>query len=492
VNDADEKALRSAARTSAPPTVAFAERTDVGRRRDENQDAVAHADFEPCSLFVVCDGMGGHAGGSTASRLAADTILATFATADPDLPHRERLERAILAANKAVFQAARSDRALKGMGTTAVTLLLDPDEGTARIAHVGDSRAYLVHAGAISQITRDHSMVQEMVERNLIRAEEAQNHPDANKILRALGIAKDVEVEVRRDPVPYVAGDLLVLCSDGLSDLVGASEILEVAGSSPPAQAAGQLVDLANARGGHDNITVMIVRFQTTAESREAATIVKTMQLTAHEAVAGPPAVAVPPQAGPKGTLLSTPAREPARAGGSSGTARLAPLPEPSVAGAPGPAAAPPAGAGPSIPQPPPVHRSADPRSRLPIVVGIALAAIGLAILVVFLWNERRPQHHTPMLVDDLVEGGAPGSPRTTLIDEDDDGQPDPLITPSPPLEAEAPSAAAPTWWPKDDAGARPPELADCDRAKRAKERGLPPAGVAHLEERCRAAGGTP
>ena len=111
-------------------------------------------------------------------------------------------------------------------------------------------------------------MVQEMVDRNLIRAEDAAKHPDANKILRALGIAKDVEVDVRPEPIAYVAGDVFILCSDGLSDLVEPAEILQIAGSHPPAQAAGQLVDLANARGGHDNITVLIVRMKGSAPPR--------------------------------------------------------------------------------------------------------------------------------------------------------------------------------------------------------------------------------
>jgi serine/threonine protein phosphatase PrpC len=261
VNDADEKALRSAARTSAPPTVAFAERTDVGRRRDENQDAVAHADFEPCSLFVVCDGMGGHAGGSTASRLAADTILATFATADPDLPHRERLERAILAANKAVFQAARSDRALKGMGTTAVTLLLDPDEGTARIAHVGDSRAYLARDGQLRRLTRDHTMVQQMVDDGLLTHQQAAGHPHGNVISRSLGGGRTVDVEHVEPPLELQAGDLFLLCTDGLTGPVPEPEIAEILWGNKPKAAAAALVARANAAGGEDNVSVQVIRF---------------------------------------------------------------------------------------------------------------------------------------------------------------------------------------------------------------------------------------
>ena len=103
-------------------------------------------------------------------------------------------------------------------------------------------------------------MVQEMVDRNIIKAEDAASHPDANKIMRALGIAKEVEVDLRSEPIAYTAGDVFVLCSDGLSDLVGASEILDLAGSRSAAQASGQLVDLANARGGHDNITALLMR----------------------------------------------------------------------------------------------------------------------------------------------------------------------------------------------------------------------------------------
>src|SRR5690606_32756792 len=112
-------------------------------------------------------------------------------------------------------------------GSTVVAVLVH--EGGAEVAHVGDSRLYLVHAGAISQVTKDHSMVQQMVDHNLIRAEDAAKHPDANKILRALGIAKEVEVEVRPEPVAYAAGDVFVLCSDGLSDLVEPAEILQIA-----------------------------------------------------------------------------------------------------------------------------------------------------------------------------------------------------------------------------------------------------------------------
>jgi hypothetical protein len=134
-------------------------------------------------------------------------------------------------------------------------------DGT-EIAHVGDSRGYLIHGSEIFQVTKVHSMVQKLVDAQVLTPEQAAVHPEANRILRALGTAPEVDVEVRAQSISYVAGDAVVLCSDGLSDLVEPHEILRIATSAPAPQAAGQLVDLANARGGHDNISVMILRPQ--------------------------------------------------------------------------------------------------------------------------------------------------------------------------------------------------------------------------------------
>jgi protein phosphatase len=230
------------------PAAEIAVRTDPGRDPDKqvNEDSSFCKETSHGLLAVVCDGMGGHAGGKEASELAIQTIVEIVDAAPAATPPGAALKRAIEEANIRVWQMPTAEAGFRP-GSTVVAALAH-EEG-AEIAHVGDSRLYLVHAGAISQVTRDHSMVQEMVDRNLIRAEDAPKHPDANKILRALGIAKEVEVDLRAEPLLYTAGDILVLCSDGLSDLVEPADILEIAGSHPPAQAAGRLVDLAHARG---------------------------------------------------------------------------------------------------------------------------------------------------------------------------------------------------------------------------------------------------
>src|SRR5262245_33708660 len=267
------------------PAAEIAVRTDPGRDPDKqvNEDNAVYRETAHGWLVVVCDGMGGHAGGREASELAISTIVEIIDAAPAATSPAVALKRAIDEANIRVW-AMHTAEAGHRPGSTGVAILIH--DGGAEVAHVGDSRLYLVHAGAISQVTRDHSMVQELVDRNLIRPEEAAKHPDSNKILRALGIAKEVEVDVRSEPVPYVTGDVFILCSDGLSDLVEPADILDIAGSQPPAQAAGQLVDLANARGGHDNITAMVVLMRTSSRAKESAgyrPIAKTIPLTAHQ-----------------------------------------------------------------------------------------------------------------------------------------------------------------------------------------------------------------
>jgi protein phosphatase len=141
----------------------------------------------------------------------------------------------------------------------------------AEVAHVGDSRAYLVEHGQIFRLTRDHSIVQELVDRGLLAPERAAHHPEANRITRALGMAPEVSAELLQQPVHQVAGDAFVLCSDGLCDLVADGEILGIVGAEPPAQAVAKLVDMANARGGHDNVTVVVLRARETATAAATA-----------------------------------------------------------------------------------------------------------------------------------------------------------------------------------------------------------------------------
>jgi PPM family protein phosphatase len=466
------------------PAVELAVRTDAGRDPDKivNEDAATHADTRLGVLAVVCDGMGGHAGGKEASELAIKTI-AEIVGAAPDVtrPH-DALKVAIEEANRRVWSMPTSESGYHP-GSTVVAILAHA--AGAEIAHVGDSRIYLIHGGAITQVTKDHSMVQEMVDRNIIKAEDAASHPDANKIMRALGIAKDVEVDVRPEPIPFVAGDVFILCSDGLSDLVSAAEILDIAGSRPAAQAAGQLVDLANARGGHDNITAMIVRMKGSATKGETSPVLaKTMPLTAHE----PPLGAIPdPRAPPEGAPRGT---------GTVLTAPLLPSSSPSLtAAAAPPAGAPPAGApmaaAPShvssqqpaiaIPPAPPPPPSARGVSKVPLFAGLALALVALGIAGAFLWAQNQPQHHNvPLVPTDAAKPPAPP--------EEDASTASPEVTLSPVLAP--PSGVKVPWWKDPDAATPTGELRECVQARWRKDAGRPPADYEALEAKCRAAGG--
>jgi PPM family protein phosphatase len=247
------------------PAVEYAERSDPGRdpTKQVNEDACGHRETRLGHLCVVCDGMGGHAAGREAAELALATIFETFEHAPEGATSPAVLRSAIEEASRRVFAMPTVEVSLGRPGSTVVAILMHA-HGT-EVAHVGDSRAYLVHEGQIFRVTRDHSIVQEMVDRGLLTPQQAAQHPDANRITRALGMAPEVEAELRPQPLEHVTGDAFVLCSDGLSDLVEDAEILAAVDGVPAAQAAGKLVDIANARGGHDNITVLVLRARSTA-----------------------------------------------------------------------------------------------------------------------------------------------------------------------------------------------------------------------------------
>jgi protein phosphatase len=263
----------------ALPAVEYAERSDPGRDPDKqvNEDACGRRETRFGHLCVVCDGMGGHAAGREAAELALAAIFETFDQTPDGTPPAVVLRSAVEEASRRIHAMRTSEIALGRPGSTAVALLMHA--GGTEVAHVGDSRAYLVHEGQISRLTRDHSMVQEMVDRGLLTPQQATNHPDANRITRALGMAEEVDVEVRPTPVLHVPGDAFVLCSDGLSDLVEDAEILDIVGSEPAAQAVGKLIDLANARGGHDNVTVIVLRAREGALA-SASTVAPTVAQT--------------------------------------------------------------------------------------------------------------------------------------------------------------------------------------------------------------------
>ena len=230
--------------------------TNVGRVREANQDACAEfLTADGMRLLVVADGMGGHAGGEVASKTAIDAIGETFQNgggSDPEDLLREALE----AANATVYKMGSEVPDLFGMGTTGVALLVTAS-GAAWVAHVGDSRAYLLHDGELEAITADHSWVAEEVRQGRLTPEEAEVHPKRNALIRSLGVDSEVQVEVNQ--IEIASGDRLLLCSDGLWGEVDDQTIAAVLASEDPKDSVQTLVALANEAGGHDNVTVQIL-----------------------------------------------------------------------------------------------------------------------------------------------------------------------------------------------------------------------------------------
>jgi PPM family protein phosphatase len=223
--------------------------TDVGRVRDGNEDGFLD-EARRLNLVAVADGMGGHRGGEVASATALAALHQAMASGQP-------LRDAIEGANDAVLEKSGSNRQLQGMGTTLTAGTLGND-GTMLIGHVGDSRAYLLRDGELNQITKDHSLVEEMVRGGELTPEQAESHPQRSIITRALGIDPTVDVDVY--PVDVRPGDRILLCSDGLTTMLRADEIEEILADEPDAEHAAQrLVDAANAAGGEDNITALVV-----------------------------------------------------------------------------------------------------------------------------------------------------------------------------------------------------------------------------------------
>jgi len=258
--------------SAADPVEAFpfevAGVSDPGRKRDSNQDSFVNLRGPTGTLLFVADGMGGHAGGQEASRLAVQAATKVFEDASPRLGTPAGVLRRLLqAAHKAIHDAAAEDEELSDMGSTGVAALLRP-EG-AYVAHTGDSRAYLLRRGGLTQLTRDHTIVQCMQDDGLISPEQARQHPERNALAHCLGKKERVEVDIHSSPVPLEAGDRILLCSDGLYDVVAGDEIGRIGVEGSVQDACQRLVDLANERGGPDNVTVCIAA---TAEGTAGAT----------------------------------------------------------------------------------------------------------------------------------------------------------------------------------------------------------------------------
>jgi len=248
--------MTSQAKDEPEGRVELASRSHVGQVRTANEDScdtVERADRT--RLLVVADGMGGHQGGATASRTTVATI-SEFFEQDTSNNIEEMIQRAIASANARVYEMSQQDHQLEGMGTTVVAFVLETHH-RATVAHVGDSRAYRCRRGQIEALTTDHSVVAEMQRRGLISADEAAIHPRRNEILRSVGILPEVDVDVAR--VRVAPGDRFVLCSDGLTGVVSDDEIAAVVQAESPATAVDILIQMANERGGPDNITVQVV-----------------------------------------------------------------------------------------------------------------------------------------------------------------------------------------------------------------------------------------
>jgi protein phosphatase len=238
--------------------------TNVGMKRQNNEDNYLINDS--LGVYVVCDGMGGHAGGEYASQIAVTTVeevLSNIRDENADVDGatdeqitQEKIKYAVRLAGKRIYERAQADPEFRGMGTTAVILMFR--RGMAYLAHVGDSRGYLIRGGEITQRTEDHSWVNEQIKAGLITPETAKHHRFRNIITRSLGFQEEVEIDtqvLRAEP-----GDLYLLCSDGLSNLVEDDEIREMLVEKSFQETLRLLVEIACQRGGDDNITAVIAR----------------------------------------------------------------------------------------------------------------------------------------------------------------------------------------------------------------------------------------
>ncbi len=246
--------------------------TNVGRVRANNEDCFRIV--EPLNLFVLSDGMGGEAHGEVASALAVETIVKHCmapqapedkeATVFGDMPatwseKTRRLFNAVHLANKAIHESAQKNTEQHGMGATVTAIWID--DAKLSLAHVGDSRAYLLRSGSLQQLTSDHSLVAEQVRRGILTPAEAERSEMQSVLLRALGAHPEIEVDAEEQPL--FGRDVLLLCSDGLTRMVTEPEIAGTLQSEPdPAKAAEKLVNLANEQGGADNVTVVVVRIE--------------------------------------------------------------------------------------------------------------------------------------------------------------------------------------------------------------------------------------
>jgi len=241
---------------SEPSVVEMTGQSDVGRVRDHNEDAIRWD--TAAGWAILADGMGGHLAGEVASQTAIDVIASRLSVpaGAPALSPEALLHAAVLDANGAIHRQAQADPLCHNMGTTVVAVVVQ--EGQLHCAHVGDSRLYRFNHDGLSLLTHDHSLVQELVDEGMLSLEEAAGSVHKNVITRALGLEPSVKVDLMQHPV--ADGDLLLLCSDGLSDPLADSELAGLLSDGDLSSIAQDLVKAANARGGDDNISLILIR----------------------------------------------------------------------------------------------------------------------------------------------------------------------------------------------------------------------------------------
>ncbi len=241
-------------------------KTDTGRQRRDNEDSA----YVRVPLYVVADGMGGAQAGEVASALAVEEFRRGLPDTDAEHPTAEqRLATRVRDANRRIYETAQVEREHSGMGTTLTAVYVDGAD--LAIAHVGDSRAYVLRGGELTRLTHDHSLVEELMRRGKLTPEQAAEHPQRSIITRALGIEPDVEVDTWT--YPGRAGDVVLLCSDGLTSMIDEALVADVLRSEPDLERAGErLIAAANEAGGRDNITVVLFRLVETDEARAGGT----------------------------------------------------------------------------------------------------------------------------------------------------------------------------------------------------------------------------
>jgi serine/threonine protein phosphatase PrpC len=267
----EQPAAETSAETPERLVVQAVLRTDVGLVRSENQDFGTYTtpseerEAHPGGrLLVVADGMGGHRGGATASRIAGETVKAQYLGAESD-DILAALRDSLLRANSRIFHEAQANPDLRGMGTTTSALVVR--DGKAWFGHVGDSRIYLLRGDDLTQLTEDHSLVATMVREGLLTKTEAENHPRRNVLQRSMGVQEDVEIDVK-GPFTVREGDTFILCSDGLHGVVKEDEIGVIA-RQPIREAADEYIKKAIERGAPDNVTVIVARVTKASEIGE-------------------------------------------------------------------------------------------------------------------------------------------------------------------------------------------------------------------------------